>query len=184
MEKTKIAVWQRWDNLGLEYLKLTEIDSTVLVGSLIIAVEDNVPFQLRYRLRCDENYQVQRVTIALSGQSSIFMARKHGRWFDVDNHPLPAFDDCDDIDISATPFTNTLPIRRLEWQPGQSRSLNMIYIRIPELTIERVTQRYSCIERNVQSSLFEYSQPGFSAILPIDADGFVQNYPELFRRLS
>jgi hypothetical protein len=105
-------------------------------------------------------------------------------WFDSDNHLLLALDGCIDIDITATPFTNTLPIRRLEWSVGQSRSLDMVYIRIPELTIERATQQYTCLEKNEQGSLFEFRQQDFSATLPIDADGFVQNYPKLFRRLS
>ena len=187
MSVTKTAVWQQWDNIGLEYLELTEISSKdgIVIESNIIGFEEHIPFQMRYRLRCLENYQVFRVMITLSGHRHLDLARlSTGQWRGNNNEPLPLLDGCHDIDISATPFTNTLPIRRLDWQAGQSRSLDMVYIRIPELTIERVTQQYTCLEKSEHGSRFEYSQPGFSAILPVDADGFVQNYPNLFRRLS
>lgn len=187
MDKTKTVVWQRLDNVGLEHLQLTESADTILVDSVVIGVDDNnAYFRLHYQINCDAHYRVQRVDLDLAGHELITLtADDNGHWFFTDHQPLREFNGYVDIDISATPFTNTLPIRRLDWQPGQSRSLDMVYIRIPELTLERVTQQYTCLEQNADSrSLFEYEQPGFSAILSIDADGFVQNYPELFRRLS
>ncbi|MBA3870844.1 MAG: putative glycolipid-binding domain-containing protein [Anaerolineae bacterium] len=187
MPITHTRIWQQWDNVGLEYLELIErnpIDG-IVIESTVIGFEDKTPFHLRYRLRCLENYQVVRVMISLSGHQGLDLTRlATGQWLDEHNQPLPQLEGCHDIDISATPFTNTLPIRRLDWQAGQSRSLDMVYIRIPDLTIERATQQYTCLEKHERGSVFEYSQPGFKAILPIDSDGFVQNYPELFRRLS
>lgn len=186
MGNTRTAVWQHWDNIGLEYLELTEVSSKdgVVIESNVIGFEDAIPFQMHYRLRCLENYQVFRVDMSLSGHRGLSLTRRHtGQWWGDQNERLPILDGCYDIDITATPFTNTLPIRRLEWQPGKSRSLEMVYIHIPELTIERATQQYTCLEKNEQGSLFEFRQQDFSAILPIDADGFVQNYPNLFRRL-
>jgi hypothetical protein len=186
MDKTKTIVWQRLDNPGLEYFQLTESDDGILADGIVIGADDNqVFYQLHYQVRCDAHYRVQRVDLDLAGYERITLtADGQGHWFFTDNQPLHEFNDYIDIDISATPFTNTLPIRRLDWQPGQSRSLDMIYIRIPELRFERVTQQYTCLEQTADGRRFEYTQPGFSAILSIDADGFVQNYPKLFRRLS
>ena len=187
MALTKTAVWQQWDNIGLEYLELTEVSSKdgVVVESNIIGFEERIPFQMHYRLHCLENYQVFSVMITLSGHRHLNLSRlSTGQWRGNQNEYLPALDGCYDIDITATPFTNTLPIRRLQWQVGQSRSLDMAYIHIPELKIERATQQYTCLEKNEQGSLFEFRQQDFSTILPIDADGFVQNYPNLFLRLS
>jgi len=184
MGKTKTAVWQQWDNIGLEYLNFTEEGTTFFAESTIITIENNLPFLLRYDMRLDKHFQVERVVIRLSGRSSCLLSHRAGQWFDHNKHNISELEGCYDIDISATPFTNTLPIRRLEWQPGQSRSLDMLYIRVPEMTMERARQQYTCLEKNEHGSIFEYRQADFSAILPIDADGFVQNYPNLFRRLS
>jgi hypothetical protein len=38
-----------------------------------------------------------------------------------------------DIDISVSPFTNTLPIRRLRLARGLAADLTMAYVRVPEL---------------------------------------------------
>ena len=156
------------------------------MDSVVIGTdENNVFYQLHYQVRCDAHYRVQRVDLDLAGHKRVTLtADGQGSWFFTDNQPLREFNGYIDIDISATPFTNTLPIRRLDWQPGQVRSLDTIYIRIPELRFERVTQQYTCLEQTTNGSRFEYAQPGFSAILEIDADGFVQNYPELFLRMS
>ncbi len=185
MNKIRTVLWQQWDNIGLEYLVLIQNDDNIEVDSTIIGYEYKTPFRLHYQIQCDAHYQLQKVILDLAGRSPLtLITNDKVQWFDKDNQPLHALDGCVDIDISATPFTNTLPIRRLEWQPGQSRLLDMVYIKIPELTIERVTQQYTCLEKDEQTSIFEYRQPDFSAILPIDADGFVQNYPKLFRRLA
>jgi len=185
MSKVKTVVWQQWDNVGLEYLRLTEGSEDILVDSVVIGIEDNIPFRLHYQITCDTHYQIQQVNLDLAGHTPFTLTTDGaGQWFNSRNQPLPELDGCIDVDISATPFTNTLPIRRLRWQAGQSQSLNMVYILIPQLDIQPARQQYSCIERHAQGSVFEYSQPGFKAILSLDADGFVQNYPELFRRLS
>ncbi len=141
MTDTHTVVWQQWGNVGLEYPALTQNDHNTQVDSVVIGFEENIPFRMHYQIHCDAYYQVQRVTFDLVGEEAITLTTDGaGHRFDKDNQRLPSIDGCMDIDISATPFTNTLPVRRLDWQAGQSRSLDMVYIRIPELTIERVTQ--------------------------------------------
>ena len=102
---------------------------------------------------------------------------------------MPLLDGCLDVDISATPFTNTLPIRRLALQPGSSVILSMAYIAIPQMNVEATQQRYTCLE--VTSSggryLYESLADGvswFTAELPVDSDGLVLDYPGLFRRVG
>ncbi len=57
------------------------------------------------------------------------MSDGHGHWRKADGTALPQFDGCVDIDLAGTPFTNTLPIRRLGLtrQSGTAR-LNMLYV--------------------------------------------------------
>jgi uncharacterized protein len=97
---------------------------------------------------------------------------------------MPELEGCIDIDISATPFTNTLPIRRLGLKPDQSEELTVTYIRVPELLVGPERQRYGCLEDQAEGGLyrFEALPSGFTASLPVDADGLVIDYPGLFRR--
>jgi uncharacterized protein len=87
-----------------------------------------------------------------------------------------------DIDISITPFTNTLPIRRLNLQSGQSQEILAVYIHLPDMAITTDRQRYTCIEAG-QRYLYESVDSGFTREIEVDAHGLVTSYPSLFRRL-
>ena len=93
---------------------------------------------------------------------------------------------CLDVDISGSPFTNTLPIRRADFKPGLSLSLTVVYLAVPELTIEPAEQRYTCLEKSPTAGLYRYESldSSFRADLPVDDDGLVLDYPGLFRRVG
>ncbi|HYS06949.1 MAG TPA: putative glycolipid-binding domain-containing protein [Candidatus Dormibacteraeota bacterium] len=97
---------------------------------------------------------------------------------------LTDLDGCIDLDIAATPFTNTLPIRRLGLRPGGAADVEVVYIAVPDLRVSRVRQRYCCLraEKGCGVYLYENLQNGFRAELPVDADGLVLDYPEQWRR--
>jgi len=107
-----------------------------------------------------------------------------GHWKKRGGEPVPELDGCIDVDISATPFTNTLPIRRLGLKPGESEELVVTYIRVPELLVGPERQTYGCLGAQVNGGLyrFEALPGGFTAELPVDTEGLVLDYPGLFRR--
>ncbi len=90
---------------------------------------------------------------------------------------------------TSTAFTNTLPIRRLGLQPGESAELSVAYIDVPTLGVTPARQRYGCLARSAEEGRYRYeSLPsaalpgGFTDDLLVDADGLVVDYPKLFRR--
>ncbi len=95
----------------------------------------------------------------------------------------PALRGCIDVDIQATPITNTLPIRRLDLKAGESMEIRLCYISMPDLIVSAASQRYTALD---PGSLyrFESLEDGFTADLPVDQDGFVLDYPGLFKRLG
>jgi len=93
---------------------------------------------------------------------------------------------CLDVDISATPFTNTLPIRRLQLQLGESAEIQVVYLAVPEMQINCEPQRYTCLEVNPAGGVYKFESltSVFVAKLPVDADGLVLDYPQLFARVN
>ena len=94
---------------------------------------------------------------------------------------------CLDVDISATPFTNTLPIRRLALQPGSTATLIMAYIAAPQMRLRVAQQRYTCLDATSTGGRYRFESltqgaVSFTAELPVDGDGLVLDYPNLFRR--
>ena len=109
-----------------------------------------------------------------------------GHWFDGAGEPLPGLVGCFDVDISATPFTNTLPIRRLALPHAAAADINVVYISLPELTVTPGMQRYTCLASNTAGARyrFESRSHAFTAELPVDTQGLVADYPGLFRRVE
>ena len=181
------VMWVLWEGPGLEHLRLVTSDSGVVANGLVIGLEAGRPFRIGYEVRCDERWRVREVRAAVpdSGRTVLeLLADGEGHWKRGDGEPVPELDGCIDVDISATPFTNTLPIRRLGLKPGEFEELTVIYIRVPELLVGPERQRYGCLEAQTDGGLyrFEALPSGFTAELPVDAEGLVIDYPGLFRR--
>jgi hypothetical protein len=177
-------MWVPWDRPGLEHLRLSMASGRIVADALVIAVHEGTPFRARYTIRCDAGWCVREVQVALLDSDTPPLALRSdgaGHWSALDGTSLPALDGCIDIDISATPFTNTLPIRRLDLPIGASRDLEMAYIRVPELGVEPDPQRYTRLGDRLYR--YESRDSNFTADLPLDADSLVLDYPGLFRRV-
>ena len=96
--------------------------------------------------------------------------------------PVAELDGCLDVDIWPTPFTNTFPIRRGAMTVGERRQLRMAWIYAPDLTVQPQSQAYTRLADRLY--LFEnLDGSGFQAELPVDDEGVVIDYPDLFRRV-
>ena len=184
--KARTDIWKPIEYPGMEYLTLHEEDQSIQVESVVIGVEDQSAFRLDYAIRCDAGYVVQDVQLSLLGGKLLHLTHDgQGNWFDEGRELMPNLKGCTDIDISATPFTNTLPIKRLTWTVGQSELFHMAWFSIPEMTVHNDAQRYTCVEQTASGAIFRFEQvsSGFTALLSVDADGLVVNYPGLFERI-
>ena len=181
-------MWTPWSVPGLEHLCLLQQDGVILADSIIVGVSNRMPFRLQYEITCDSNWNVKELSLTLlsnNPKSVKIRADGQGRWSTFTGDPVPSLEGCIDVDISATPFTNTLPIRRLELKPGQSAELLVAYVLIPEIELMTYKQRYTCLELNAHDGLYKYEnmESDFKADLPIDSDGLVMDYPGLFKRV-
>src|SRR5689334_6305495 len=186
------VMWSPWAGPGLEHLSLLEQQEGIVADGLILGVEEQVPFRVRYEIHCDLQWRLRAVHLGMlsgSSQSLHLLTDGEGVWTTESGETVPLLKGCLDVDISATPFTNTLPIRRLALQPGSSALLSMVYISIPQMQVAAVEQRYTCLERTAEGGRYrceslEGDVSVFKAELPVDGDGLVGNYPGLFRRVG
>lgn len=180
------VVWTPWDGPGMEHLSLhPAADGGVRAESMVLGVTDGQPFSVRYRLEADADWQVRR----LSGDDPHVGTRidlrsdGNGNWSHPDGASVADLAGCIDVDIAVTPYTNTLPIRRLNLQLGESREIAVVYIDAPSLEVSVEKQRYTCLEPD-RRYRFESVDGGFTADLPVDDEGVVLDYPGLFRRVN
>jgi uncharacterized protein len=181
--------WEALGWPGLEHV-ITRTDAAGFrADSQLIAGPPFGPVRVSYQVSCDPDGRVTELTIsaasAAGSRTLTLIASPDGRWR-ADGRPRPDLDGCADVDISLTPLTNTLPIRRLSWSPGTPHDLNVVYVRAPELSVEPVRQRYTLLSRDADcgAARYRYESGSFSADLAVDADGYVTDYPGRWRRVE
>jgi uncharacterized protein len=183
MSLRRTVRWSPWDGAadGLEHLDLASEDGRIVAASVIIGAADGVPFGLSYRLVLDRAWRLREAEFVTTAEDRLTLrASGDGSWRDGEGRPLPLLDGCVDIDIAATPFTNTLPIRRLDLGPGETRDIRLVYVSPPKLELSAARQRYTALD---PGRLYRFENlDDFTADLPVDGDGLVLDYPGLFRR--
>jgi hypothetical protein len=82
------------------------------------------------------------------------------------------------VDLYNSPLTNTLPVRRLglhRAEPGRVSTIEAAWVLLPSLAVLPLEQVYEVLPgRQVR-----YSTEGFTAVLQLDAEGYVVDYPGL-----
>ena len=183
--------WAPLDEPGCEHLHLSQTADGAQALGFILRMKEGLHFRCRYQLDCDPDWRLRQLTIAVmpvegkGGQRLELESDGKGNWR-ADGEPRGDLEGCLDVDVQVTPFTNTLPVRRLGLARDESREIRAAYVRVPELTVEPVEQRYTCLEPLGEAG-GRYRYAGifrdFTAELPVDADGLVLDYPETFRRV-
>jgi hypothetical protein len=181
------AWWTRLQLPGLEQLHLTENEMGAIADSLMLGIADATPFRLWYQLRVDRAWKVRECLLQVGGeqgQALHLLTDGQGHWSDAAGVPCSTLDGCLDLDISHTPFTNTLPLRRLALAPGESADLLVAYISISELSIHPVRQRYTCLSRTPSGGTYRYEgvDSHFTADLLVDEQALVVDYPGIWKR--
>lgn len=177
-------VWQATQWPATEFLTLQNNEHNRVANGIINGYLEGQAFSIHYEIEITLDWKVSSFHIQLQGPRPAELrltSDLNGHWFDKDGNHVDAFDDCIDIDISLTPFTNTLPVRRLDFQKGDKKTLKMLYIKLPEFELQKVEQHYTKLDNRLY--LYENADSGFHAELPLDEYGIVKDYPGIFTRI-
>ncbi len=181
-------IWSNQADTGLEHFYLQRGDDEITADGIVIGVEENVAFRIRYKISCDLRWHVRKVVVKSldeNEQAISFVSDGFGNWTNESGTPMSELQGCFDVDITATPFTNTLPIRRLNLISGEFAEIKVVYFTIPEMRVSVEPQRYTCLETNSAGGKYKFESlnDGFTAVITVDADGLVEDYPQLFKRV-
>ena len=183
--KMKLEVlWRQLVESGEEHLILS-MDAGVHADSLSVGEIESTAYRIHYEIDCDARWNVQRLRIEdlLLKNVVELIQREKGQWTDGENHLLEALEGCTDVDIMITPFTNTLPIKRLNLKAGKSKEIAVVYIGLPDLVVSKMEQRYTCLSIDQDGGMYRYEnvKSSFTADLKVDTDGLVVDYPNIFK---
>ena len=179
--------WRPLEGDGLEHLTIAPINTAagaaIRACGTIIGGRGGSPYGVFYRIDCATDWAVLSFSIETTdGRRLALLSDGKGHWQTEDGLALPQFDGCIDIDLYGSPFTNSLPIRRLQLAPDRPVAIQAAYLRLPDLTVEAVAQDYT----RLSPTRFRYRglTSGFTAELTVDAEGLVVDYPPIWRRRS
>jgi uncharacterized protein len=177
-----VVRWEDWTGGGLQHLVLAERDDEIVADAVCVVAEGG-RFAVRYRIRCDRAWRCRELDAEVIGEDRVLRLRGDGlgRWTDGAGAPLPGLSGAVDVDLPITPFTNTLPIRRLALAAGAAVEIAVVYVRPPELTTEVDRQIYTCLDP-LRRYRYEAADGTFTREIEVDPQGLVVTYPGLFRR--
>jgi len=178
------ARWQAESDGGLTHLDLRVEAQSIVADAVVIGSRSAARFGAHYRIVCREDWTTLRLDIETTdGRTLSVTSDGDGRWSDVGAHRLPIFDGCIDVDLEGSPFTNTLPIRRLDLdQTVGAVEFRMLYVPFDTFTPFVDRQRYRCTAP--RRYRYEAVDGPFTADMTVDDDGLVVDYPPLFHRLA
>jgi uncharacterized protein len=185
MQKRIVVRWQGWSGKSIEHTVVRRGSGANSANGVVIAEEGSERFAVRYMIDCEGSWSLRQARLELIGADSAIELRRadNGKWSDGSGRSLPHLDGATDLDLSVTPFTNTLPIQRLRLRAGESAEILTAYVRFPEQTVTTDPQRYTCLEP-MRRYRYESLDSDFVREVEVDADGLVLIYPGLFRRLA
>jgi uncharacterized protein len=179
--------WRRiMDNDSLEYAVARGLTSGVELAGTIVAIHENAPLEVHYRIECDPDWRTRAVSIeqrlGLQRSSLSLAVDGAGRWSDLRSGPIDAVRDCLDVDLELSPITNTLPINRLNLAVGQSEEIAAAWIRFPSLEIVHARQSYE----RLSDRTYRYRSlaSGFTANIDVDETGLVVRYEGIWERVA
>ncbi len=171
----RVPRWTGIDHFATEFVTITRFDERWHIDGCLITAFDGQPAFAEYSLICDESWETRHVSAKCRHRDqtrSITLQRDLHGW-SVDGALQPWLAGCIDIDLEVTPFTNSLPINRLKLSVGQHASVDAVWIRFPELSVEVLPQRYT---RVTETGYHYETGDAFQALLTVDKDGIVVVY--------
>lgn len=164
-----------------EYCAVNYHDTSIMVHSEIEGWAKRKPVYTEYWLQLNRDWQVQSFEISASIADNTYKHAlsldKNGHWKCKKNLPHFNFEGCNYVDISISPFTNTLPVNGLHLAEGETTELSVIYIDVLQNEVRRERQKYT----RLGNRLYRFDNlKDFEAEITVDANGLVVEYPGMF----
>ncbi|WP_228032508.1 putative glycolipid-binding domain-containing protein [Mycolicibacterium sp. P9-22] len=184
-----ILTWRAHDVPRMESVRVQLSGNRIKAyGRIVSAATPAGPaFSASYDLVTDETGATKRLSLTMTlaeRERQLSIARdEEGMWLVRDHQnqtSRAAFDSALDVDVVFSPFFNALPIRRTGlYQRAETLDVPVVYVRLPELTVELETISYT----STGAAGIDLKSPVAETTITVDDDGFILDYPGLATRI-
>ncbi|MGV9798480.1 putative glycolipid-binding domain-containing protein [Mycobacterium sp. NPDC003449] len=185
-----VLTWRAHDVPRMESARVQLSGNRIKAYGRIIAAAtaSHAAFSASYDLVTDESGATKRLSLTVTlaeRERQISIARdEEGMWL-VQDHTQTSRSDFGgalDVDVILSPFFNTLPIRRVGLhEHAESVTIPVVYVRVPELSVEEVSVSYS--SGADAAAGIKLKSPVADTTIAVDSDGFILDYPGLAGRI-
>lgn len=178
--KTSV-IWSGISNHSIEHCLIEENQDGNLISSTIIGTYQKQIYKVDYCIQTDKYWN----TLSVKLKADIDLAlwdielQKHGYNWMLNDKLIAALDGVADVDISLTPFTNTLPIKRIAFKEQNPAIIEVVYFDVLGHNILPVKQIYTQVSSD--EYIYQNLATSFSAHITTDPQGLVKSYPKLFK---
>ncbi|MDF2475354.1 MAG: uncharacterized protein K0S24_837, partial [Sphingobacterium sp.] len=125
----KTVLWQGVAFHSLEYFNIQENNDHYVVVSKIIGSYRKKIYSVSYQLIINKQWEIEEFLIdsEIDMTKNTLTGKKTATNWEINHFDSPDFKGFQYIDISLTPFTNTLPINNLQLKIGDSKEIDIIY---------------------------------------------------------
>jgi hypothetical protein len=179
-ESTMASIlWTRLDAPGHDSCGLERLADGWRLSGVAAFAEDGLPSALAYEVLCDEAFVTRSALVQGFVGDTTCRADivRSGLHWSLDGVPQPEVEGCLDVDLSFTPATNLLAIRRLALGIGGEAPCAAAWLLFPERRLARLDQTY----RRVDETRYAYRGSGYADTLETSRSGFVTTYPGLWQ---
>ncbi|MCP1301984.1 putative glycolipid-binding domain-containing protein [Chryseobacterium sp. S0630] len=180
----KTLIWKGIFYQSFEYFNLQSDDKNYAAESKIIGCHEDKIYSIEYKIHIDKDWIIQDFLIEseINKVKRTLAGKKIQDQWEINHVINPEFNNFKFIDISLTPFTNTLPINYLKLSENTSQKIDVLYIDVLNHHIRPVQQQYTRTAAN--QYLYENIENDFKAEISIDETGLVTAYPKLFEKIA
>jgi hypothetical protein len=178
-------LWTGKEYYSLENCVINTGENGADITSTIVGSYEGQLYKVEYHIKANAYWQTVflEITSQINNQTQAIKLEGDGKGAWICNGKEAAqYKDCIDVDIAVTPFTNTLPIRRLNLQQGRPQQIQVIYCDLLHQVIKPVSQKYTRLSQNEYH--YENIPNDFEATIQVDEAGLVVDYPGLFARTA
>ncbi len=171
----RTILWRNEDG-GHERAVLMPDPKGLHLGGTALYRRRGQPIEVRYSVLTDPQWRTMVVGLHVqSGDVNRRLALRadgEGNWT-AGADPQLNLAGALDVDLSFSPATNTLPIRRLQLAVGEAANVDVVYVDPHADGLRLASQRYERLD----GERYRFSSGDFAADLAVDGDGLVTSYP-------
>jgi uncharacterized protein len=175
-------VWSGTRTPSLDYCCVTSDERGWRFSGILVAKFQINPFGAHYEILVDKMFKTRKLVVEKmeAGKTTILEVEfRDGVWI-VDGKRRTDLSECKDVDLEASPVTNTLPIRRTSLEIGERVDLTAAWVRFPSLVVAPLEQSY---ERLGARKYLYRSASGFAAELEVDDFSLVTRYGDIWTEI-